>query len=348
MLSFENDYSEGAHPQILQRLLETNLVQQPGYGEDEYSLRAKEKIRAAVGDPDADVFFLSGGTQANRTVISALLATTQGVVAAETGHINVHESGAIESTGHKVIPLPQHSGKVDAGELRRFLEGFYADPTWTHMVIPGLLYISHPTEWGALYTKEELTALRAVCAAYHLSLFLDGARLGYGLMSRDTDVTLPDVARLCDAFSIGGTKVGALCGEAVVFPRHGAPRDFFTHVKQQGALTAKGRLLGVQFDALFTDNLYFEISRHAAEMAEKMKAGFAARGYRFFLPSPTNQQFVILENGEMNALSRRVRFSFWCPFDEAHSVVRFAASWATTEEQVDRLMTILDETRSRE
>lgn len=342
MLSFENDYSEGAHEAVLRRLAETNLEQQPGYGEDIYSLRAKEKIRRACGDPKADVFFLVGGTQTNLTVLDALLSGVEGVIAAETGHIGVHEAGAVEYTGHKVLALPQREGKLDAEGLRRYLAAFYADPTREHMVWPGAVYISHPTEFGTLYSKAELTAIHDACREYGIPLFLDGARLGYGLMSRETDVTLPDIARLTEAFSIGGTKVGALCGEAAVFPRGGAPRRFFTHVKQHGALLAKGRLCGVQFDALFTDDLYFTISRRAIDMAEKLKAGFRQRGFRFFLDSPTNQQFVILENGMMERLARDVRFSYWCPADEAHAVVRFAASWATTEEQIDRLMALLD------
>lgn len=342
MLSFENDYSEGAHESILHRLTETNLVQQAGYGEDEYSLRAKEKIRAACDDPNADIFFLVGGTQTNMTVVDGLLSGVEGVVAAVTGHVNVHEAGAIEYTGHKVLTVPEHEGKMSAAELEAFLRAFYADPTHPHMVYPGMVYISHPTEYGTLYSKEELQALQAVCRAYRIPLFLDGARLGYGLMSRRADVTLPDIAALCDAFYIGGTKVGALCGEAVVFPRHGAPERFITHVKQHGAMVAKGRLMGVQFDALFTDDLYFEISRHAVEMAEKMKAGFAARGYRFFLDSPTNQQFVLLPLPEMERLRSRVRFSYWGPYDAEHAVVRFATSWATTEENIDQLMKILD------
>ena len=271
MISFENDYSEGAHPKLLQALMDTNLVQQVGYGEDEYSLRAKVKIRAACQDPEADVFFLVGGTQSNAVVIDGLLSGTEGVVAASTGHVNVHEAGAIEYTGHKVLTVPEQNGKIDAEDLRALLSGFYADPTHSHMVYPGAVYISHPTEYGSLYSLSELTALKDVCRAYGIPLFLDGARLGYGLMSNETDVTLPDIARLCDAFYIGGTKVGALCGEAVVFPRHGAPKRFITHIKQHGAMVAKGRLIGVQFDALFTDGLYFDISRHAIAMAEKMK-----------------------------------------------------------------------------
>ncbi|MBQ9264734.1 MAG: aminotransferase class I/II-fold pyridoxal phosphate-dependent enzyme [Clostridia bacterium] len=343
MISFENDYSEGAHERILQRLMETNRVQQVGYGEDEYSLSAKEKIRAACGDPDADIFFIVGGTQTNLVVIDGLLSGVEGVVSAATGHVNVHEAGAIEYTGHKVLTVPEHQGKMDAGELKQYLADFYADPTHPHMVYPGMVYISHPTEYGALYTRAELQSLHDVCRAYDIPLFLDGARLGYGLTAPGTDVTLPDVARLCDVFYIGGTKVGALCGEAVVFPRHGAPERFITHIKQHGAMVAKGRLLGVQFDALFTDHLYFSISRHAIEMAEKLKQGFAQRGYRFFLDSPTNQQFIILPNADMDRLRDRVRFSFWSRYDDGHSVVRFATSWATPAENIDRLMAILDE-----
>ncbi len=343
MLSFENDYSEGAHPKLLQALVDTNFVQQVGYGEDEYSLRAKVKIRAACQDPEADVFFLVGGTQTNAVVIDGLLSGTEGVVAASTGHVNVHEAGAIEYTGHKVLTVPEKDGKIDAEDLRALLSGFYADPTHSHMVYPGAVYISHPTEYGSLYSLAELTQLRDVCHTYGIPLFLDGARLGYGLMSHETDVTLPDIARLCDAFYIGGTKVGALCGEAVVFPRHGAPKRFITHIKQHGAMVAKGRLLGVQFDALFTDDLYFEISRHAIDMAEKLKTGLAARGVRFFRNSPTNQQFVILENGFLKQLEGQVRFSFWEPYDEAHSVVRFATSWATPEDNVEKLFAYFDE-----
>ncbi len=344
MLSFENDYSEGCHPKVLQALADTNLIQQPGYGEDEFSLRAKEKIRAACEDWAADVFFLVGGTQSNQVVLDGLLSGTAGVIAAHTGHINVHEAGAIEYTGHKVLTVPGREGKMDAKDLRGFLAAFYADPTYPHMVFPGAVYISHPTEYGTLYAKQELKDIAQVCREYKIPLFLDGARLGYGLASHGADVTLPDIARLCDAFYIGGTKVGALCGEAVVFPRHGAPARFITHIKQHGAMVAKGRLIGVQFDALFTNNLYFEISRHAIQMAEKLKQGFAQRGFRFFLNSPTNQQFVIVENGQLKRLSQYVRYSFWEKYDETHSVVRFATSWFTPPENIDRLMRLLDET----
>ena len=345
MLSFENDYSEGAHPKLLQALVDTNLVQQVGYGEDEYSLRAKDKIRSAIGDPDADIFFLIGGTQSNQVVIDGLLHSTVGVISAATGHVNVHEAGAIEFTGHKVLTLPAHDGKIDPDELAAYLRDYYADPTYPHMVFPGGVYISHPTEYGTLYTKAELEKLHKVCREYLIPLFLDGARLGYGLMSDETDVTLSDIAALCDAFYIGGTKVGALCGEAVVFPRHGAPKRFVTHIKQHGAMVAKGRLIGVQFDALFTDGLYFDISHHAIDMAKKLKQGFSERGYRFFIDSPTNQQFVIVSNETLARLADKVRYSYWQKYDDAHSVVRFATSWATPPENIDALMALLDAVR---
>ncbi len=342
MLSFENDYSEGAHEEILRRLMETNRVQQVGYGDDEYSQSAKEKIRAACQAPEADVFFLVGGTQTNAVVIDGVLHATEGVVSAVTGHVNQHEAGAIEFTGHKVIPLPAHAGKIDAGELRALMENFYADPSHPHMVYPGMVYISHPTEYGTLYTAGELEALSRVCKEYEMPLYLDGARLGYGLMSEGTDVTLPLIAKLCDVFYIGGTKVGALCGEAVVFPRHNAPKRFVTQIKQHGAMVAKGRLIGVQFDALFSDDLYFRISRHAIQMAEKLRQGFAGRGFRFFLPSPTNQQFVILTHEQMEKIGKTIRFSFWERLDDGRCVVRFATSWATRPEDIDALMAVLD------
>ena len=342
MLSFENDYAEGAHEQVLRRLIETNLEQQPGYSEDDYCQSAKEKIREACQCPHADIYFLMGGTQTNAAAIDGLLGPCQGVVSAQTGHVNQHEAGAIEYTGHKVLPLPAHNGKIDAGELRAFLEAFYADPSHAHMVWPGMVYISHPTEYGTLYTREELFALSQACRGYAIPLYLDGARLGYGLASADTNVTLPVIAAACDAFSIGGTKVGALCGEALVFPRGNAPCRFFTQIKQHGALLAKGRLLGAQFDALFTDGLYLKISRHAIQMAQRLKQGLRSRGFPFYLDSPTNQQFVMLENEQMKALAKQARFCFWEKADNAHSVVRFAVSWATRPEDVDALLGILD------
>ncbi|MBO5670540.1 MAG: low specificity L-threonine aldolase, partial [Clostridia bacterium] len=296
MLYFESDYTEGAHPAVLARLCETNMEHVSGYGEDKFCESAKEKIRAACQTPDADIFFLVGGTQTNRTVIAGLLSPYQGVIAAQTGHIAAHEAGAIENSGHKVLCLPQNLGKICAGDLRSYLETFYADESHDHMVQPGMVYISYPTEYGTLYSKDELCAIHAVCKEYDLPLFIDGARLGYGLASGASDMTLPDIARNCDAFYIGGTKVGALCGEAVVFPHGNAPKHFFTTVKQNGALLAKGRLLGVQFDALFTDGLYDTISRHAIACAEQLKALLTEKGYSLFLDTPTNQIFVILPN----------------------------------------------------
>jgi len=341
MLSFESDYTEGAHESILKRLMETNLEQQPGYGNDRYCESAKEKIRRVCECPEAEIYFLVGGTQTNATVIDALLDKYEGVVSAVTGHVNGHEAGAIEYTGHKVLAIPHHQGKIDAGELEQYLRDFWGDANHDHMVFPGMVYISHPTEYGTLYSEAELAAVSQVCRKYDLPLYLDGARLGYGLMSLDTDVTLPMIARYCDVFYIGGTKVGALCGEAVVFTGK-APKHFMTMVKQHGALLAKGRLLGVQFDTLFTDDLYFTISRHAIEMAELLKQGFRERKYEFYLESPTNQQFIILENGQMERLKEHAAFSFWEKYDETHTVVRFATSWATRKEDVERLMALLD------
>ncbi len=340
-LFFVNDYGEGCHPKVLEKLMETNLEHLAGYGSDKYCESAKEKIRKACECPEADIWFISGGTQTNAIVISALLKSYEGVVSAVTGHINGHEAGAVEHLGRKVLPLPQHEGKIDAGELKEMLRTFYGDANHEHMVFPGMVYISHPTEYGTLYTKEELTAVSDVCREYDIPLFMDGARMGYGLMSYQTDVTLADIAKLCDVFYIGGTKVGALCGEAVVFTRGNMPRHFLAIVKQNGALLAKGRLMGVQFDTLFTDNLYFDISRHAIDMAEELKKVFREKGYRFFIDSPTNQQFIVLENEKMQALSQHVDFSFWEKLDDDHTVVRFAASWATKKEDIDKLALLL-------
>lgn len=341
MLSFTCDYNEGAHPALLERLLATNLEQEPGYGADRFTLSAKERIRKVLERPEADIFFLTGGTQTNATVISALLKGYEGAVAAETGHIAVHEAGAVEFTGHKVLTLPQHQGKMDAAELEAFLEGFYADGSYDHMVFPGLVYISFPTEYGTLYSRAELEAIHAVCRRYSLPLYVDGARLGYGLMSPACDFTIQELAGLCDVFTIGGTKVGALCGEAVVFPHGGAPAHFFTTIKQYGALLAKGRLTGVQFDALFTDGLYFEISRHAIEMALQLKALFLKNGYELFLDSPTNQQFILLDDATMAVLSPKVAFEVWERRPDGRSVVRFATSWATTSGQLAELEAML-------
>lgn len=333
MVSFENDYVEGAHPAVLQRLIDTNRERLPGYGADAYCARAAEKIREACACDKADVSFLTGGTQANAVVLSALLHSYEGVVSAETGHINGHEAGAIEYTGHKILALPQQAGKFSPEALERFVTGFYADENHAHMVHPGAVYLSYPTEYGTLYTRRELEAIAATCRRYGMRLFLDGARLGYGLASVEADVTLPDLARLADAFTIGGTKMGALCGEAVVFPS-GAPSHFLTTVKQHGALLAKGRLLGVQFDALFTDGLYLEIGRHALEMAARMKAIFTQKGYPLHLASPTNQQFVVLTDAQAERLREHVAFSFWERLDGGRMVARFATSWSTTPEDL--------------
>lgn len=340
MISFTCDYNEGAHPLILQRLLETNLQQEPGYGHDAFTESAKKRIREACNCPSAEVFLLTGGTQTNSTIIATMLRDYQGAIAAETSHIAVHEAGAVEYTGHKVLTLPSHEGKMRADDLRAYLAHYYADGSYDHMVFPGLVYISFPTEYGTLYSLSELRALRSVCDEYKLPLFVDGARLGYGLMSPACDVTLQDLAALCDVFTIGGTKVGALCGEAVVFP-HGAPEHFFTMVKQHGALLAKGRLLGIQFDVLFTDGLYFKIARGAIDLAMRLKASFVAKGYELFMDSPTNQQFVLLTPEAMQRLEGKVAYEVWDTLPDGRAVTRFATSWATTAEQVTQLEALL-------
>lgn len=342
MISLESDYIAGAHPKVLERLLETNMEPLSGYGSDPYTESAKEKIKEACGCPEAEIYFLVGGTQTNAVVISALLKSYEGVIAADTGHISTHEAGAIEHTGHKVLTVcAKTDGKIRADELSAYLESFYADANHEHMVFPGMVYISHPTEYGTLYSKAELEEISRVCKTYNLPLYLDGARLGYGLMSRETDVTMADIARLCDVFYIGGTKVGALCGEAVVFTKNNAPKQMMTIIKQHGALLAKGRLLGVQFDTLFTDNLYFDISKYAIDMAEKLKALLREKGYTFYLESLTNQQFVVLEDEKYEALKEKVAVSFWEKPDEAHTVVRLATSWSTREEDIEKLRELL-------
>lgn len=340
MLFFENDYGEGAHPAVLAHLAETNMEHLSGYGVDPYCASAKEKILNACGCPGGNVFFLVGGTQTNAVVIGSLLRRHEGVVAANSGHVSVHEAGAIEYTGHKVLEIGQENGKINAGELRAYMERFYRDGNHKHMVFPGMVYISHPTEYGTLYTKAELEAISGVCRAWKIPLYVDGARLGYGLASRETDVTLEDMARYADVFYIGGTKVGALCGEAVVFP-HGAPVYFMTMVKQQGALLAKGRLLGVQFDALFTDNLYLQISKNAIQTADRLKQALKEKNYQLLLDSPTNQIFVILEDEKLEELKKHVRYSFWEKFDDTHTVIRLATSWATAMEDVEKLIETL-------
>lgn len=341
MISFESDYITGAHPKVLQRLLDTNLEALSGYGEDKYCAAAAEKIKAACNCPQADVRFLVGGTQTNAAVITTMLQEYEGVISASTGHIHAHESGAVEYSGHKILALPHTLGKISADQVRSLLETFHADESKEHMVFPGMVYISHPTEYGTLYSRQELTALSTVCREYNIPLFMDGARLAYALMSRHTDVTLPDIAELCDVFYIGGTKAGALCGEAVVFTKNNTPAHFVNRIKKRGALLAKGRLLGVQFDALFTDNLYFEIGAHVIDMAEKLKAMLSAKGCRFYLDSPTNQQFVVLPKETVSRLRQEVSFNIWEWVDDDNAVVRFATAWSTTEEDLQKLSSLL-------
>lgn len=337
MISFTSDYIAGAHPQIMQRLVETNLENLSGYGTDKYSTIAKEKIKEVFGCPEGEVFFLVGGTQTNQVIISTMLDSHEGVIAAKTGHVSLHEGGAIEYSGHKVLELEGNDGKLSAEEIKKYLEDFYADENHEHMVCPGMVYISFPTEYGTLYSKKELKDISNVCRNYKIPLFIDGARLGYGIESKENDLKPEEIAKLSDVFYIGGTKVGALCGEAVVFPHQNTPKHFITKIKQRGALLAKGRLLGVQFDSLFTDDLYFKISKHAIKMAEKLKDLLKKKEYTFFLESPTNQQFVILDDKKMKELSEHIEFSFWEKYDEDHTVVRFATSWSTTESSIEEL-----------
>lgn len=341
MISFESDYITGAHPAVLQRLIDTNLVPQSGYFSDEYCASAAEKIKAACECPEADVQFLVGGTQTNAIVITTMLNEFEGVISAATGHIHAHEAGAVEYSGHKIIALPHVQGKLETATVRAYLEGFYGDESREHMVYPGIVYISHPTEYGTLYTKQELTSLSNLCREYGIPLFMDGARLAYGLMSRHTDISLCDIAKLCDVFYIGGTKAGALCGEAVVFTKGNTPAHWKNRIKKRGALLAKGRLLGAQFDALFTDGLYFEIGRHAINMAEQLKAMFLEKGYSLFMDSPTNQQFVILDKATVERLRKDVAVTLWEWLDENHAVVRFATTWSTTSEDLNQLKTLL-------
>lgn len=341
MLYFGNDYLKGMHEKILEAIINTNDEALTGYGSDKYTESAKNKIRKACKKDNADIFFLVGGTQTNAIVINAMLNQYEGVIAVNTGHISTHEAGAIEFTGHKVLEIENDNGKMKVEELKKYLEVYHNDENNEHMVYPGMVYISHPTEYGTLYTKKELQDISNICKDYKIPLFLDGARLGYGVMSDETDVDLPFISEICDVFYIGGTKVGAMFGEAVVFPKNNAPKRFISIIKQQGGLLAKGRFLGIQFDTLFTDDLYFEISKHAINMAKLLKEMLEKKGYKFFLKSPTNQQFIIIENTKMKKLSEKVNFSFWEKYDENHTVIRFATSWSTTEEDVKKLMELL-------
>lgn len=338
MISFASDYQEGAHPVVLERLCKTNLLKSPGYGTDEFCESARNKIREACACPDAAVYFLVGGTQTNATVIDALLAPYQGVVAASSGHISLHEAGAIEAGGHKVLTIPHHDGKLSAADVRAFCAAYWSDENHDHMVMPGMVYVSHPTEYGTLYGLDELRELSEACHECDLPLYLDGARLAYALACEANDVSLADLARLCDVFYIGGTKCGALMGEAVVVPDPSLLPHFFTLVKQHGALLAKGRVLGIQFDALFSDGLYQRIGRPAIEAANRVREALVRAGYRLAFDCPTNQVFVVVDNAELKRLARLVEYSFWEAADDAHTVIRLASSWATTSEQVDQLL----------
>ncbi len=337
MIYFNSDYLEGAHPSIMKRLMETNMAQSVGYSEDEYCAAAREKIKAACEAPDADVHFLVGGTQTNTTVIASILRPYQGVIAPTTGHINCHETGAIESTGHKVLALPTDNGKITAQQIEEYYLWHHTSPDFEHIVMPGMVYISYPTEGGTIYSKAELTAIYETCQRCGLPLYIDGARMGYGLMSDECDLTLPELARLCDVFYIGGTKVGALFGEAVVVMNPALKKDFRFFMKQRGGMLAKGRLLGIQFDTLFTDDLYLKISRHAIDIAHQIREIFVSAGYPLLFDSPTNQQYPIMPDSELAEIGKNFGYEYWERVDETHSGVRFCASWATTQENVDAL-----------
>ena len=337
MFRFDSDYLEGAHPLIIKRLAETNLEQTIGYGCDPHCERAVMLIKEACNAPESDVHFLVGGTQTNTTVISAVLRPHQGVICAESGHINVHESGAIEATGHKVLSLPSADGKLTAESIKSCYDSHWNDPTHEHMVQPAMVYISFPTEKGTLYSKTELSDIFNVCKKCGLILYIDGARLGYGLAADGCDLTLPDIAALCDVFYIGGTKVGALFGEALVICNNSLKKDFRYFIKQKGGLLAKGRLLGIQFETLFEDGLYNKISVHAINAAKRIRNIFEDHGCRFLSESETNQQFPILKNSEIEKLLSEFSFETWCEINETESAVRFCSSWATTDESLDAL-----------
>lgn len=342
MIYFDSDYMAGAHPKVMERLLETNHLSTIGYGCDEYTRHAAELIRNACGQPNARVYFLVGGTQTNATVIDGLLSRHQGVLAAESAHINVHEAGAIEATGHKILTLPQHEGKVLASDLKEYIDNFYSDDTYEHMVAPGMLYISFPTEYGTTYSYEELTKLSEICHNANIPLYIDGARLAYGLAAKGNNVTLKDIAQLSDVFYIGGTKVGALFGEAVVITNPTLLKNFFPLIKQHGALLAKGRLLGVQFEALFENNLYEEIGLQAVEKAIRIRNLFSSKGYKIVVDSTTNQQFIRLPNQIIDKLKENISFELWGPRGKTETIVRFVTGWATSHTDIDTLASILN------
>lgn len=341
MINFNSDYTRGAHPKVLQRLIETNMEQTSGYGADPYTLQAQKLILQACDLPDGQVFFLVGGTQTNATVIDGLLRHHEGVLATTDAHINVHEAGAIEATGHKVITLPHTDGKLQASHVQAYINAFYRDDTYEHMVAPGMVYISFPTELGTLYTLSELEALSAVCRQAHIPLYLDGARLSYGLMSPGVNLDLRDIAHLCDIFYIGGTKCGTLFGEAIVCRRPELIPHFYPLIKQHGALLAKGRLLGIQFATLFDGGLYLDIARHAISMAMKLKEAMLAKGYKLYVDSSSNQQFFVLPNQEIDRLMSFASFELWGPRGETHTPIRLVTDWGTSAEDVDRFIALL-------
>ena len=353
MVRFECDYAEGAHPQILKRLTETNFEQTKGYGEDGHCENARRIIRLLCENETADVHFLVGGTQTNTTVISSALRPHQGVISATTGHINAHETGAIEATGHKVLALPTENGKLTASQVEQAYSDHWNDANHEHIVQPGMVYISNPTEGGTIYTKQEMQALSDVCRKNNLPLFMDGARLGYGLAAEGNDLTLPDIAKMCDVFYIGGTKIGALFGEAVVITNDALKKDFRYLIKRHGGMLAKGRLLGIQFETLLggsslgetlpveklsENGLYFEISRHAVQMGMLIRNAFRSKGFSFLCESPTNQQFPILSNEQIDYFANKYAFELWARIDDNRAAVRFCTSWATQEEDVQALV----------
>lgn len=341
MIYFDSDYMVGAHPEVLANLVETNALHTVGYGNDQFTAEAKKMILDACGIMNGAVTLLEGGTQTNAMVIARLLDHHEGVVAAETAHINVHEAGAIEVTGHKVLTLPSHNGKIDATELKEYIDNYYSDETFEHIVAPGMVYISYPTELGTIYSRKELEDINKVCAEAKIPLYIDGARLAYGLAADAGELSLKDIASLCDIFYIGGTKCGALFGEALVTRRPELLPHFVPFVKQHGATLAKGRLLGVQFITLFTDGLYERIGRHAVDLAMKMKEGFKAKGYKLYIDSPTNQQFFLLPNEKINELKKVASFELWGPLLPVETPVRFVTDWATTDADIDTLISAL-------
>ena len=343
MIQFQCDYNEGAHPAIMQRLCETNMEQTVGYGEDRYCEEARALIRKACEREDVDVHLLVGGTQTNTTVISHTLRPYQGVLTAVSGHINVHETGAIEATGHKVLAIASEDGKLTASQIEEAMQAHLNEDGPEHMVQPGMVYISFPTEVGTVYNCAELQEIRTVCSKYTLPLFVDGARLGYGLCSPESDITLPQLAKLADVFYIGGTKVGALFGEAVVITNETLKRDFRYSIKRHGGMLAKGRLLGLQFSTLFTENLYLNIAQHAIDEAMRIKAALQSKGITFLMDSPTNQQFPIFSNSQLEVLSKEFLFSIWQRIDEEHTAMRICTSWATKSENVDRLIRAIEQ-----